>query len=326
MPSTNSSNPTIDPVSSVTPVRYSVVVPVLNEEGNVARLHAEICDTMGKIGEPYEILFVNDGSTDKTGEELMTLHPATIITFRKNTGQSAALDAGFHEARGRVIIALDGDGQNPPSEIPKLLDALTEDVDIVSGWRKHRKDSLGKRFLSRGADMLRGLLVSDGIHDSGCTLKAYRRECFEDLQLMGEMHRFIPAVLRIQGFRITEVVVEHRPRTAGKTKYNYRRVLKGFTDMISVWFWRKYAARPVHLFGGAGLVLGGFGVLLLIALGVWRLVYGHPLSTSVLPLIAVFAILLGFQFFASGILADILVKGYYSKDRMPYRIRSIKRQ
>lgn len=307
-------------------VEYSIVVPVYNEAESISKLHQEIVDTMESLREPYEIIFINDGSYDNTADVLAKLSPLTVITLRKNAGQSAAMDAGFKHATGKFVIPMDGDGQNPPSEIPKMLEVMTEDVDIVSGWRKNRKDTFVKKFMSRGADVLRKFLVDDGIHDSGCSLKIYRQECFEDLNLMGEMHRFIPAMLKIQGFRIKEVVVEHRAREAGVTKYNWRRVLKGFTDMISVWFWRKYAARPVHLFGGLGLVLGAIGVLMLIGLAVWRLALGHPIGESNLPLVAVFTVLLGFQLFASGILADILVKGHYSNGRTVYRIRNIKKQ
>ena len=180
--------------------------------------------------------------------------PLTYIQFRKNYGQTAALDCGFKAASKELIAAMDGDGQNDPADIPMMISYLMEnDLDVVSGWRRSRQDTFGKRFVSRGANMLRHLIVHDGINDSGCTLKIYRRECFENLTLYGEQHRFIPALLKIRGFRIGEVEVNHRPRMAGKSKYSFVRVFKGFLDMLSVWFWTKYSSRPLHLLGGMSL-------------------------------------------------------------------------
>lgn len=162
------------------------------------------------------------------------------MVFRKNFGQSAAFDAGFKRATGDIVITMDGDLQNDPADIPLLLAKLDEGYDVVSGWRVKRQDSLSKKIFSRGANMLRTILIHDNIHDSGCSLKAFRRECFEDFDLFGEMHRFIPALLEIKGFRVAEVPVSHHPRVHGVTKYNWKRSVKGFVDMLAVWFWRKY--------------------------------------------------------------------------------------
>ena len=225
----------------------SIVVPVLNEEGNVAELHREIKEVCEREHYDYEIIFINDGSSDRTDEICRTLVPLKYICFQKNFGQTAAMDAGIKAAKKEFIVTMDGDRQNDPNDIPMMLDYLVEKkLDVVSGWRKQRHDNFMKRFISRGANLLRYLLVHDGIHDSGCSLKAYRRSCFKGMNLFGEQHRFIPALLKIKGYTVGEVVVNHRARTAGKTKYTWSRTIKGFVDMVSVWFWKKFASRPLH--------------------------------------------------------------------------------
>lgn len=307
-------------------MKYSAIIPVFNEAESIGRVHEEIVNVMRALSQPYEIIIVDDGSTDETAERVRALSPVTLIQLRKNFGQTAALDAGIKHASGEIIITLDGDGQNPPQEIPKLIRALDEqEVDVVSGWRRTRKDPLMKRVVSRGAHALRHIFVKDFIHDSGCSLKAYRRECFTDVDLFGEMHRFIPAVLSWSGFRIGEVEVEHRPRLHGTTKYRWDRIFKGFVDMLAIWFWRKYANRPIHLFGGAGLCSilagGGLGVYLIIK----KFAFDVPLAKSNLPLIAVLLVIVGVQLFVSGILADIAMRNYYRGRRMPYVVKSITR-
>lgn len=290
----------------------SVVVPVYNEEGNVANLHAEIKDVCEKKGYTYEIIFVDDGSQDKTVEVCKTLKPLKLIQMRRNFGQTAAMDAGIKNAQYDYIVTMDGDGQNDPADIPMMIEYLEEnDYDVVSGWRKNRKDNFFKRFTSRGANFLRYLLVHDGIHDSGCSLKVYRKECFDHIHLYGEQHRFIPAILKIKGFRIGEVVVNHRPRTSGKTKYNWKRTIKGFVDMISVWFWNKYASRPMHLLGGTGLfflVLGG-------GCGIWSIVLfvmGRKMSNNIFPpLLTIFFITIGLLLFIFGLMSEMMMKTYY---------------
>jgi glycosyltransferase involved in cell wall biosynthesis len=302
----------------------SVVVPLLNEEDNVVKLHAEIVEILSKTDWKFEIIFINDGSSDGTLENCLKLKPLKIINFRKNFGQTACLDAGIKEAKGDIIVTMDGDLQNDPKDIPALIKKLKkEKLDVVSGWRKNRKDPFGKRWISRGAEVLRKFLINDGIHDSGCTLKAYRRECFAKINLMGEIHRFIPATLAISGYKIGELEVNHRPRIHGQTKYNYKRTVKGFLDMLGVWFWMKYAGRPLHLFGGLGFIcfsLGGFG---LVALFIARLFFDFPLSNKIWPIVAIFLILVGLQLFISGLMADVLIKSYYKDKHMNYSIKEI---
>lgn len=303
----------------------SVVVPVFNEEGNIAKLHQEIKTVCETNGYDYEIIFINDGSTDGTDKVMRTLDPLKIITMRKNFGQTAAMDAGIKAAKNEYIVTMDGDGQNDPADIPNMLKYLTENnLDVVSGWRKNRKDTFMKRFVSRGANFLRYLLVHDGIHDSGCSLKVYKKECFKGLNLYGEQHRFIPAILKIKGFTVGEVVVNHRARTSGYTKYNWKRTIKGFVDMISVWFWNKFATRPLHLFGGIGFLfeLAGLGC------GIWSIVLfamGRKMSNNIFPpLLTIFFVIIGLLMIIFGLMSEILIKTYYGVHvDTPYSVKSI---
>lgn len=306
------------------PPKISLVVPVFNEEGNIAKLHQEIKSVCEENHYDYEIILVDDGSTDRTGQILKTLSPAKVIFFRRNFGQTAAMDAGIHAASGEYIITLDGDGQNDPHDIPKLVQALEAGgLDVVSGWRKDRKDSFGKRLVSRVANFLRGILINDGIHDSGCSLKIYKKECFSNLRLYGEMHRFVPAILQIRGFKIGEIVVNHRPRVSGRTHYDWRRSVKGLIDMISVWFWNKFAVRPLHLLGGMGFVLILLGTLS-SAYTYFLYLKGQSLSDTVWPVLAAFFLLTGVQLFISGLLADFLSKTYYeTTQNKSYHIKEI---
>jgi glycosyltransferase involved in cell wall biosynthesis len=302
----------------------SVVIPLKNEEENVSKLHEEVVGVFEREKLEGEFIFIDDGSTDGTLMELKKLKPIKIISFRRNFGQTAAMDAGIKEASGNLIVTMDGDLQNDPTDIPKLIKKLNQGYDVVSGWRKKRQDSFSKKFFSRGANFLRGILIKDGIQDSGCSLKIYRKECFEDLDLYGEMHRFIPATLKIKGFRIGEVVVNHRPRVAGLTKYNFKRAFKGFLDMLSVWFWRKFSSRPLHLFGFMGLVSLLVGSALLIWMFVERVFLGGPIGNRIWPVIGIFLFFIGIQFLIFGLLADIMIKTFHrTKNERPYSIKEI---
>ena len=302
----------------------SVIVPLCNEEDNVENLHREILETFRQNNLTGEIMFVDDGSVDRTVEIAQKLSPLKLIVFRKNFGQTAAVDVGIKKAKGEILITMDGDLQNDPKDIPRLLEKLDEGYDVVSGWRKNRKDPFLKKFFSKGADKLRQFLINDQIHDSGCSLKAYRKECFEKVDLYGEMHRFIPAILKLKGFRVGEVVVNHRPRKAGVTKYNYKRLLKGFLDVVSVWFWRKFSSRPLHLFGGMGFFSGILGTVLLGWMFFDRFFRDIPMGNRIWPMLGIFLILIGIQFFIFGLLADIMIKTYYqTKKETPYDVREI---
>lgn len=290
----------------------SVVVPVFNEEGNVRELHREILDVCRKEQYDFEIIFVDDGSKDRTPEICKGLKPLKYIRMRKNFGQTAAMDAGIKQAQYDYIVTMDGDRQNDPADIPNLVKYLEEnDLDIVSGWRKNRKDTVMKKFTSRVANFLRGIIVKDNIHDSGCSLKIYRKECFDHINLYGEMHRFIPALLKIKGFQVGEIVVNHRARTAGVTKYNWKRTVKGFVDMISLWFWSKYAVRPLHILGTAGMI----SIFLGCICGIWSVILfilGSKMSNNIMPpLLTVFFIIIGLLMFVFGLMSDMMSKTYY---------------
>lgn len=290
----------------------SVVVPVFNEEGNVRELHQEILEVCKKENYKFEIIFVDDGSKDKTPEICKELKPLKYIRMRKNFGQTAAMDAGIKAAQYDYIVTMDGDRQNDPADIPKLVKYLEDNnLDIVSGWRKNRKDTVMKKFTSRVANFLRGIIVKDHIHDSGCSLKIYKKECFDHINLYGEMHRFIPALLKIKGFEVGEVVVNHRPRTAGVTKYNWKRTVKGFVDMISLWFWSKYSVRPLHLLGAGGMI----SIFLGVVCAIWSIVLfalGYKMSNNIMPpLLTVFFIIVGLLMFIFGLMSDMMSKTYY---------------
>lgn len=302
--------------------KISIVVPIYNEKDNVENLHKEIVSAVEKSKLKAEIIFIDDGSSDGTVEIAKKLKPLKLIVFRRNFGQTAAMDAGIKAVTGEVVVTMDGDLQNDPSDIPALLDKIDEGFDVVSGWRKNRKDPFMKKFLSRGADKLRKVLINDQINDSGCSLKAYKAECFEGIDLYGEMHRFIPALLKIKGFKVGEVVVNHRPRTAGVTKYNYKRLLKGLLDLFGVWFWRKYANRPLHLFGGLGATMSLVGSVLLIWMAIEKVIFNGSIGDRIWPIIGVLFLILGIQFFVSGLIADIAVKTYYkTKKETVYVVR-----
>jgi len=284
----------------------SVIIPVHNEEENVEVLVKEIRSFVPDA----EIIFVDDGSTDHTFDRLLMLK-VKVVKLRKNFGQSAAWLAGFDHASGDVIVTLDGDGQNDPKDIPKLLKKLDEGFDCVSGWRKNRKDKLWVRLFSRCSNFVRHLLINDTINDSGCSLKAYRRECLQNLELFGEMHRYIVSLVRLKGFKIGEVIVNHRERKAGKTKYGVYKVVKGFLDIWSVWFWMKFASRPMHLFGVIGLGLFFFGFVSGTYSAYLKIFQHVDLSDTFLPIVAIFSVLLGVQLFVLGILSDIMIKTYH---------------
>ncbi len=302
----------------------SVVIPVLNEAECIAQLHQEVVDVCEREGYNYEIIIVDDGSTDGTAAIVKRLEPVIYIQLRRNFGQTAAMDCGIKKARGELIVTMDGDRQNDPADIPRLIRYLQEkDLDVVSGWRRKRKDPFLKKLSSRAANFVRNMMIKDGLHDSGCSLKVYRAECFNGISLYGEIHRFIPAVLKIKGFRIGECVVNHRPRTTGKTKYGWKRGVKGLIDMVSVWFWHKFAVRPLHLLGGMGAAFFAAGTFVAVV-GIVFYILQIELLRFFLPIFSVFLLISGIQFFLFGLMADMLSKNYFeTSPDQPYSVREI---
>jgi len=307
----------------------SVVLPVYNERDNLREVYQELRAVLDEQFNKWEIIFVDDGSTDGSVEvlsELQTKYDCVrVIEFAANFGQSAALDAGLRYARGDVIATLDADGQNDPKDIPRLIEELEKNsYDCVVGWRRNRNDSFGKRLASAIASNLRRLLLSTELHDYGCTLKVFTRKAAKSVTLTGEMHRYIPPLLVWRGFSVGEIEVNHRERRHGETKYSWERLPKGFLDLLNVWFWQRYSARPLHIFGGLGIISavigfagGGYSIYLKVFGSV-------SLSDTALPLFAVFMCILGIQFFVSGILADISIKNYFSNQNYDgYRVAKV---
>lgn len=303
----------------------SIIIPAYNEEGSIPHIIESLELVMGNIGRDYEIVFIDDGSSDNTFNKLK-VHQCKnprikIIKFRRNFGQSAALAAGFHHAKGDTIISMDADLQNDPADIPSLLNKLNEDYDVVCGWRFNRKDQASKKIFSKIANFLRRSLTGEVIHDSGCTLRAYKKQAVSELDLYGEMHRYIPAMLLWKGFKIGEVKVHHHARQYGKTKYNWRRILRGFLDLVVISFWQKYSTKPIHIFGGLGIIMGLLGAIIIGYLLIERIFLNESLSGRPLFSLAILVMIIGMQFMMSGILADILIKIYYRQnDRRNYLI------
>ncbi|MHC4532723.1 MAG: glycosyltransferase family 2 protein [Planctomycetota bacterium] len=306
----------------------SVVVPLLNEQDNIGPLYEQITQTL-KDKYDYEIIFVDDGSSDNSFNILADLQKADdrmrVVCFRKNFGQTAALSAGFAHAKGKIIVALDADLQNDPVDIPDMITRLNEGFDVVSGWRKKRHDNAITRLLpSKIANWVISRITGVKLHDYGCTLKVYRREVLEETKLYGEMHRFIPALASWSGARIAEMPVNHRPRTAGKTKYGIGRTLKVILDLITVKFLGSFSTKPIYIFGGLGLA-SGIGA---IASG-WFVVYQKITKDFAInrnPLLVLTALLITttIQFILMGLLAELLVRTYHeSQNRPTYVIKQI---
>ena len=301
-------------------VEYSVVVPVYNEGGNISKLNDEIKSVMNKLRKTYEVIYIDDGSVDDTISELKKLNKVKIIMLNRNYGQATALDAGFKESKGRIVISMDGDLQNDPEDIPRLLAKLEKDnLDVVCGWRKNRQDKSGIKILTRIGRFLRRLIINDSVHDTGCTLRVYRREAVKNLDIGGEMHRYILALLRWKGFKIGEVVVNHRPRSHGKTKYGYNKAIRGFIDLIYIWFIDKYSQRPLHIFGTTGLILFGLGGLIEVLLAYQKIFNTIDLSANAWFPLGFYLMIGGLIAFSFGVVIDLLMKIYMNTS--PYENR-----
>ncbi len=297
----------------------SIVIPLYNEEENIQELCRRLIDVLDSMRESYEVLFVDDGSTDGSYARLLEIKKNNenikIVKFRRNFGQTAAIHAGFDYAQGEIIATLDADLQNDPQDIPDMAKKLNDlDLDVVCGWRYQRQDKFHKKILSRFANGLRRKLTGESIHDSGCTLRVYRKESVRDLDLYGEMHRYIPALLTWRGFKVGEHRVVHHERYRGQTKYNWRRLTRGFFDLVVVAFWQRYSFRPVHIFGILGGILAAAGGAIVTYLVGEKLIFGAQLADRPLFISSILMAIMGVQFITTGILADIMVKIYYGQN------------
>lgn len=317
----------------------SLVIPVFNEVENIRPLLAEISTALDPCPLDYELIFIDDGSHDGSFELMCRLKQenprVTVIRFRRNFGQTAAFAAGFDHAQGRVIVTIDADRQNNPADILTLLNKLEEGYDVVNGWRQDRQDGFILRKLpSSLANRIIAAVTGVKLHDRGCSLRAYRVEVVREMRLYGEMHRFIPELISANGFNMTEAPVSHRPRVAGQSKYGLSRTFRVLLDLLTVYFLRRYGDRPMHLFGGVGILSGSLGFLIgfylagskIMAglLGGWPGFHSVRIGERPLLLLAVLLIILGSQFLVMGLLAELVVRTYYESQNKPvYHIREI---
>ena len=314
--------------ASVIP-EISVVVPIYNEEKSIPQLLEAIATTLTANQLSYEIICVDDGSQDGSSELLIeqarNRTDLKAVILRRNYGQTPAMAAGFNYAKGRVIVLMDGDLQNDPADIPALLAKLAEGYDLVSGWRKERQDAALTRLLpSKIANWIIGKVTGVKLHDYGCSLKAYRSELVADMNLYGELHRFLPALAYIEGARITEMPVRHHARRYGKSKYGLGRTFRVLMDLFTVFFMKKFLTRPMHVFGLFGLLSMAIGVILGIYLTIIKLGFGQSIGDRPLLILAVVLLLTGIQLFSFGLLAELLMRTYHESQNRPiYRVREV---
>ncbi|MBD3363399.1 glycosyltransferase [Candidatus Dojkabacteria bacterium] len=313
----------------------SVVIPIRNESKNLPELHSRLLSVCKNIGKKYEIIYVENASTDNSLQVLKTLPEAKIVVMRwapyMKRAQSLAMDAGFKQAKGDYIIYMDGDLQVDPEEIPRFIEKLEQGYDVVCGWRQKRKETLTPDLMLPIKAILRGtytifrkMLINEGVHDPGSALKAFRKETLQHIDLYGEMHRFIVALLHWRGFKIAEIKIKHHPRKYGHSNYTLAKGFKGFADLINVFIWRKYSDRPLHLFGVGGLFVFIFGCMGLSTLLVLRALNLMSLKDSIFPILFVLTIMTGLQLFLSGLLADSMSRLMYANPQSkPYSIKEI---
>lgn len=305
-------------------MELSVVIPLYNEEENVRELHSRLSEVLSKIGKSYEIIYVDDGSQDRTLqllEDIQREDPSVVVlSLRRNFGQTAAFAAGFDFARGEIVVTMDGDLQNDPADIPRLLEAI-EDADLVSGWRKNRKDPfLSRRLPSLIANWLIGRVTGVRIHDYGCSLKAYRREVVKNLKLYGEMHRFIPALASWYGIKIKEIEVTHHPRLRGKSKYGIGRTIKVLLDLVTVKFLHSFSTKPIQFFGPIGVLFMVLGFTIVGYLFLVKILKGVPIGGRPLLLGGFFSFLIGLNFIGMGLLGEMIVRVYHETQKKPIYI------
>jgi dolichol-phosphate mannosyltransferase len=287
----------------------SVVIPIYNEERSIALLYEELQAALDPLDDEWEAVYVDDGSTDGSFGALTRLHARVnnvrVVRLRRNFGKAAALAAGFAQARGDVVVTIDGDLQDDPAEIPRLLAKLQEGFDLVTGWKTHRRDPLSRRIPSKIFNWVAGRMSGLRLHDMNCGLKAYRDEVVRGLVLYGELHRFIPVLAHERGYRVAELPVNHRPREHGRSRYGLERYLRGFLDLLTVSFMGRYRHRPLHLFGGLGLVLGLLGFAVLAYLTVVKIA-GHAIGQRPLLTLGVLLVVVGLQFFSLGLISEMI--------------------
>ncbi|MGD9972835.1 MAG: glycosyltransferase family 2 protein [Desulfatirhabdiaceae bacterium] len=308
-------------------MNISVIIPLLNEEENIPILYRELTDVLSGTGLEYELIFVDDGSTDKSYSILLDIQKCDehliIISFRRNFGQTAALSAGFDHARGDMIITMDADLQNDPKDIPKLIEKLGEGYDLINGWRFDRKDPfINRRLPSIIANWVISTTTHVKLHDYGCTLKAFRKEITQNIRLYGEMHRFIPAIASGLGAAIAEVKVNHRERRFGKSKYGISRTIRVILDLITVKFLLSYSTRPIQVFGLLGFTSGMAGFLIAAVMTVQRQFYGISIGNRPMLLLAILLMFIGLQFVSLGLIAELQSRTYHESQNKPiYVIR-----
>jgi glycosyltransferase involved in cell wall biosynthesis len=310
-------------------LQLSVVIPLLNEEENIPLLYDELKEVLDSIGEKYEIIFIDDGSSDKSLLLLRELQntdsSVVVVSFRKNFGQTAAMAAGFDYARGEIIITMDADLQNDPHDIPQMLEQIKAGNDVVTGWRFDRKDAfINRRLPSIIANKIISKTTGVNLHDYGCTLKAFRKEVIKNVKLYGEMHRFIPAIASGIGIDFTEVKVNHRARRFGSSKYGISRTIRVVLDLLTVKFLLSYSTRPIQVFGLMGFISGGIGFLIALIMTFQRQFLGVPLSDRPLLFLAVLLIFIGIQFISMGLIAELQARTYHESQNKPvYHVKSV---
>jgi glycosyltransferase involved in cell wall biosynthesis len=305
----------------------SLFLPVFDEEENLRPMHAKIRAALDALGKTAEVIYVDDGSTDKSLSVLKEIAASDervrVVALRRNYGQTAAMSAGIDAARGEILIPMDADLQNDPADISRLLEKLDEGYDVVSGWRKNRQDKLiSRKIPSQIANRIISWIGDVHLHDYGCSLKAYRRDVLQDVKLYGEMHRFIPIYASWAGARVTEIPVDHHARTMGKSKYGISRTVKVIFDLITIKFMASYQTKPLYVFGSFGLI----AFLLSMVSGAWSIIlkifYGTSFILTPLPLITIVMLAISVQFFLMGLLAELLVRTYHeSQDKAIYAVR-----
>ena len=309
--------------------RISIIIPIYNEEENIVLLCSELKEILislltKKEIKSYEIILINDGSTDNTQkviEEVSNKNSfVKYIQLRRNFGQTAALKAGFEHCTGDLVVTMDGDLQNDPKDIPRLIKKINQGYDVVSGWRYDRKDAFFKKISSRIINNLRRIIIGDSLHDYGCSLKIYKKECIKDLELFGELHRYITAYLYFKGYKVGETLVNHRQRKFGKTKYGFKRGLNGILDLLYLKFWASYSSRPLHFFGRIGIYQWSLAILILIEQVIKANIIGSLELGPLLMLSAVLGIS-GLLFLVFGFLSEIVSRSYFQNTGRLYNIK-----